>query len=33
MAEVRTAIAGGRYADFCAETKAKWSRGESARTP
>jgi queuine tRNA-ribosyltransferase len=33
MAEVRAAIAAGRYADFCAETKTKWSRGESARTP
>ncbi|MEJ0052697.1 MAG: tRNA guanosine(34) transglycosylase Tgt [Methylovirgula sp.] len=33
MAEVRAAIAAGRYPDFCAETKAKWSRGESARTP
>jgi queuine tRNA-ribosyltransferase len=32
MAEARAAIAAGRYADFCAETKAKWSRGESERT-
>jgi queuine tRNA-ribosyltransferase len=31
MAEARAAIAAGRYADFCAETKAKWSRGESER--
>jgi queuine tRNA-ribosyltransferase len=32
MADARAAIAAGRYADFCAETKAKWSRGESERT-
>jgi queuine tRNA-ribosyltransferase len=32
MAQARAAIAAGRYADFCAETKAKWSRGESERT-
>jgi queuine tRNA-ribosyltransferase len=32
MADIRAAIALERYADFCAETKAKWSRGESERT-
>jgi queuine tRNA-ribosyltransferase len=32
MAEARAAIGAGRYEDFCAETKAKWSRGESERT-
>ena len=31
MAEVRAAIAAGRYADFCAETKAKWARWRSCR--
>ena len=29
MAEVRAAIAAGRYGDFCAETKARWARGEA----
>jgi queuine tRNA-ribosyltransferase len=31
MAEARTAIAAGRYADFCVETKAAWAVGESGR--
>jgi queuine tRNA-ribosyltransferase len=29
MADARAAIAAGRYADFCAETKAGWTRGEA----
>ncbi|MEW6436598.1 MAG: tRNA guanosine(34) transglycosylase Tgt [Pseudomonadota bacterium] len=29
MADARAAIAAGRYADFCAETKAGWARGEA----
>ncbi len=28
MADIRAAIAAGRYADFCAETKERWARGE-----
>ena len=31
MAGLRAAIAGGRFADFCAETKEGWARGEADR--
>jgi len=33
MADARAAIAAGRYADFCAETKALWARGEAQLDP
>jgi len=33
MADARAAIAAGRYADFCAETKAHWARGEAQSAP
>jgi queuine tRNA-ribosyltransferase len=29
MADIRVAIAAGRYDDFCAETKARWTAGET----
>ncbi len=32
MADVRTAIAAGRYADFCADTKERWARGEGPQS-
>ncbi|MDR3409158.1 MAG: tRNA guanosine(34) transglycosylase Tgt [Methylovirgula sp.] len=32
MADIRAAIAAGRYADFCTETKARWAAGETAAT-
>ena len=32
MADIRTAIAAGRYADFCAETKERWARGEGPQS-
>jgi hypothetical protein len=32
MADIRAAIAAARYADFCAETKARWAAGETAAT-
>jgi queuine tRNA-ribosyltransferase len=31
MMDVRAAIAAGRYADFCADTKSGWARGEAHR--
>ena len=33
MADARAAIAASRYADFCAETKALWARGEAQSDP
>jgi queuine tRNA-ribosyltransferase len=28
MEGVRTAVAAGRFTDFCAETRAEWARGD-----